>query len=282
MHEKQSNSPNLIRRVAPAAAIGVAAVSLFSSGVMHSKRSHHQITTRSEIVKTPLNPNYDVFLTSEQSTTLSFFFRQFIARQDVRHDEHPHQIHLDKVLPISIPSAIIDMSSKPPEKLPAVTETTATTTTVPAPTKIIPAPISHFGGRTPHFARANEVNIQPTVGNYWFGLPAIYHRFIGTPIENANIKLTYEIASQQGLNNQEIACLDNTWGRESGFDNTAANPSGAGGIAQLDPDTDYINLPPQQQITEGLSYIEQRYGSPCAAEQHWNRAAAANDGSGWY
>jgi hypothetical protein len=276
MHEKQSNSPNLVRRVAPAAAIGVAAVSLFSSGVMHSKQSHHHITTRPEVVKA--HPNHEAIMTSEQSTTLSFFFRQFIAQHEMRHNP----IHIDKDVPTGIQGELIDMSSKPPEKLPAVTETTTTTTAVPARTETVPAPISHSQGRGSHFTRANVINIQPTVGNYWFGSPAIYHKFVGTPAENANVALTYEIASQQGLNNHEIACLDNTWGRESGFDNTATNPSGAGGIAQLDPDTSYINLPPAQQITVGLSYIEGRYGSPCVAEQHWNKAAAADNGKGWY
>lgn len=75
------------------------------------------------------------------------------------------------------------------------------------------------------------------------------------------------------------------WNKESGWDNTARNPSsGAYGIAQALPPTKYPksaqappvgSSDPTTQIQWGLSYIFQRYGSPINA---WNHEVSA----GWY
>ncbi|HEX5247808.1 MAG TPA: hypothetical protein VFW41_11835 [Gaiellaceae bacterium] len=76
----------------------------------------------------------------------------------------------------------------------------------------------------------------------------------------------------------ESAALNALWTRESGWSPTAVNPkSGAKGIPQelghtvpASYDTD-----PRVQITWGLNYIKQRYGSPAAAWAHEQQF-------GWY
>lgn len=80
-------------------------------------------------------------------------------------------------------------------------------------------------------------------------------------------------------------CLVQLWTRESGWSNTAENPSGAYGIAQALPNTKYplAGQPPSEggsasasvQILWGLTYILGRYGSPCSA---WNHETS----QGWY
>lgn len=83
--------------------------------------------------------------------------------------------------------------------------------------------------------------------------------------------------------------LVSLWNRESGWDNTARNPqSGAYGIAQAlghGPSNQYpagpANPPPfgtssaTAQISWGLSYIKDTYGSPSAAWEH-------EQANGWY
>ncbi len=84
----------------------------------------------------------------------------------------------------------------------------------------------------------------------------------------------------------EWSDLVSLWNRESGWSNTAMNPSsGAYGIAQALPSTKYpkSGQPPSQggssnataQISWGLSYIKTTYGSPSAAWAHETSA-------GWY
>ena len=75
-----------------------------------------------------------------------------------------------------------------------------------------------------------------------------------------------------GWGSGQFSCLVSLWNRESGWNWNAENPySGAYGIAQA--------LPPSKmgsgweynakvQIQWGLSYIYQRYGSPCNAWGH--------------
>lgn len=85
---------------------------------------------------------------------------------------------------------------------------------------------------------------------------------------------------------QEWNDLVSLWDRESGWSNTADNPSsGAYGIAQALPASKYpkAGQPPSMggssnstaQISWGLSYIKGRYGSPSAAWAHEQSA-------GWY
>ena len=79
----------------------------------------------------------------------------------------------------------------------------------------------------------------------------------------------------------QFACLDQLWNRESGWNPSASNPSGAYGIPQALPGSKMASAGadwatnPETQIRWGLTYIQGRYGSPCGA---WNQSLS----SGWY
>jgi hypothetical protein len=79
----------------------------------------------------------------------------------------------------------------------------------------------------------------------------------------------------------EFSCLENLWGKESGWNPNAQNPSStAYGIAQfLDSTWSGTGIAKTsdgyRQIDAGLIYIEKAYGSPCAA---WGKSQS----SGWY
>lgn len=85
-----------------------------------------------------------------------------------------------------------------------------------------------------------------------------------------------------GFNLSQMSCLDNLWTKESGWNHRAQNPSsGAYGIPQALPGDkmasfgDDWRTNPVTQIRWGLSYISNRYGTPCAAWQH-------SQATGWY
>jgi hypothetical protein len=73
---------------------------------------------------------------------------------------------------------------------------------------------------------------------------------------------------------KQWSCLSKLWGKESAWNPSAYNSirvmgKNAGGIPQLlglNPKT-----PPTRQIERGLSYIYYRYGTPCAAYDHFNK-----------
>jgi hypothetical protein len=79
----------------------------------------------------------------------------------------------------------------------------------------------------------------------------------------------------------QFACLDPLWEKESGWNPNAQNPtSSAYGIPQfLDSTWAGTGIAktsdPYRQIDAGLIYIENRYGSPCAAWAHFQA-------NGWY
>jgi hypothetical protein len=79
----------------------------------------------------------------------------------------------------------------------------------------------------------------------------------------------------------EFACLENLWGKESGWNPNAQNPSStAYGIPQfLDSTWAGTGIAktsdPYRQIDAGLIYIDNRYGSPCGAWAH-------SQSTGWY
>jgi hypothetical protein len=79
----------------------------------------------------------------------------------------------------------------------------------------------------------------------------------------------------------EFTCLENLWGKESGWNPNAQNPSStAYGIAQFLNSTwagtgIAKTSDGYRQIDAGLIYIEKAYGSPCGA---W----AKSQSSGWY
>jgi hypothetical protein len=73
-----------------------------------------------------------------------------------------------------------------------------------------------------------------------------------------------------------MPALDQLWAHESGWNQFAENPSsGAYGIPQALPGSKMVSAGadwrtnPATQITWGLGYIRDRYGSPSAAWSFW-------------
>jgi hypothetical protein len=87
---------------------------------------------------------------------------------------------------------------------------------------------------------------------------------------------------QFGWSASQFSCLEPLWYHESGWNPSAENPSsGAYGIPQAlhgsmmaSAGSDW-RTNPATQIRWGLSYIHDRYGSPCGA---WAHEQSAN----WY
>jgi len=73
--------------------------------------------------------------------------------------------------------------------------------------------------------------------------------------------------SDYGWSRLSFPCLDNLWTNESHWNSKADNPnSTAFGIAQkLGEDSKSAVI----QIDNGLRYISNRYGNPCAAWKFW-------------
>jgi hypothetical protein len=84
-----------------------------------------------------------------------------------------------------------------------------------------------------------------------------------------------------GWSSSQFSCLDDLWSRESGWNVTAENPSGAYGIPQALPGSKMASAGPDwqtdatTQIRWGLGYIKGSYGSPCGAWSH-------EEATGWY
>jgi hypothetical protein len=77
------------------------------------------------------------------------------------------------------------------------------------------------------------------------------------------------------LSARQYACLNNIYMRESGWDIHAWNPEGAYGIPQAYPGWKMRTFGSDwrwnaaTQINWGLSYIHDRYGTPCSAWAFW-------------
>lgn len=84
-----------------------------------------------------------------------------------------------------------------------------------------------------------------------------------------------------GFSSDQWGCLFDIWDRESGWDVTAENPSGAYGIPQALPGDKMASAGPDwqtdatTQIKWGLGYIQSTYGTPCDAWSFWQA-------HGWY
>jgi hypothetical protein len=83
------------------------------------------------------------------------------------------------------------------------------------------------------------------------------------------------LLSEFGWDEDQFGCLDSLWTRESNWNVHADNPnSSAYGIPQALPGSKMSSAGadwatnPVTQIRWGLGYIEDRYGSPCAAWGH--------------
>jgi len=100
----------------------------------------------------------------------------------------------------------------------------------------------------------------------------------GTPAKN--LRLGRQMAVSYGWVKDQWNALKELWNRESGWSNTARNPSsGAFGIPQALPPTKMPKLAQEgdarSQIAWGLQYIKGRYGNPGAA-------LAWHDSHNWY
>jgi hypothetical protein len=92
---------------------------------------------------------------------------------------------------------------------------------------------------------------------------------------------SYQDYALQKVGAGQFSCLENLWGRESGWNPNAANPSSSAyGIPQL-LDSTWASTgiaktsDGYRQIDAGLIYIDSRYGSPCGAWSH-------SESYGWY
>jgi hypothetical protein len=87
--------------------------------------------------------------------------------------------------------------------------------------------------------------------------------------------------AQLGGDEREFSCLENLWGRESGWNPDAQNPSStAYGIPQfLNSTWAGTGIAKTsngfRQIDAGLIYLDERYGSPCGGWAH-------SQSTGWY
>jgi hypothetical protein len=86
------------------------------------------------------------------------------------------------------------------------------------------------------------------------------------------------VAEHDGWKPAQFTCLDKLWTRESGWDpREENNSSGAYGIPQSLPASKMASFGsdwrtnPTTQIKWGLSYIADRYETPCAAWEHSQR-----------
>lgn len=79
-----------------------------------------------------------------------------------------------------------------------------------------------------------------------------------------------------GWSDGQWSCLEQLWVGESNWNYRAANPSGAYGIPQSLPASKMASVGadyrtnPITQITWGMNYIKNSYGSPCNALATWN------------
>jgi hypothetical protein len=86
---------------------------------------------------------------------------------------------------------------------------------------------------------------------------------------------------QKGFGLDQVPCLVKLWDRESHWNPSAKNPSGAYGIPQALPGSKMASAGPNwqtnvdTQIKWGLGYIKGRYGNPCGAWAH-------SEDTGWY
>ena len=98
----------------------------------------------------------------------------------------------------------------------------------------------------------------------------------GRMSSNANVELGRKIAAQHGFTGGQFDALNRLWTGESGWNNTAQNPtSTAYGIAQfLNSTWAGVGMTkssdPSVQIEAGLRYIEGRYKTPAGALAFWN------------
>ncbi|MFB2555018.1 lytic transglycosylase domain-containing protein [Herbiconiux liangxiaofengii] len=100
----------------------------------------------------------------------------------------------------------------------------------------------------------------------------------GPPEAGSLQDIAYQAVLGYGWGEQNYYYLLALWNRESGWNPTASNPSGAYGIPQALPGSKMgpgWESDPNVQIDWGLRYIAGTYGTPCEA---W----ASSENRGWY
>ena len=91
-----------------------------------------------------------------------------------------------------------------------------------------------------------------------------------------NQRIGKELAAARGWDGRQWNCLRDLWIKESGWSTRSSNASGtAWGIPQALPGNKMAKFGsdwrtnPVTQIKWGLHYIDNRYGNPCSAWNHW-------------
>ncbi len=102
------------------------------------------------------------------------------------------------------------------------------------------------------------------------------------PSPHTNESIGYDLLPSYGFSQKtQWSCLYNLWMHESGWNQYAANASGAYGIPQALPGSKMASAGPDwqtnptTQIKWGLGYIKSEYGTPCGAWAH-------EEEYGWY
>ena len=121
-----------------------------------------------------------------------------------------------------------------------------------------------------------------TIGAATLALSAISGTAKAQPLSGqADGALAASSSSQQAVEDvitdeDEYGCFANIVERESGWDHTAQNPSsGAYGLVQATPGDkmaeagDDWKSNPATQVQWGVDYMNERYGSACAAWEFW-------------
>jgi len=105
--------------------------------------------------------------------------------------------------------------------------------------------------------------------------------FVTSVPAGSNQRIAAGMVAARGWDGNEFQCLVSLWTKESGWQTSASNPSGAYGIPQSLPGDKMASVGSDwqtsatTQITWGVNYIAGVYGTPCAA---WGHSQATN----WY
>ncbi len=106
---------------------------------------------------------------------------------------------------------------------------------------------------------------------------------VSAPVSSGSAQqIAAGMVAARGWGSDQFSCLVSLWNKESGWNTTASNPSsGAYGIPQSLPGSKMASAGADwrtnasTQITWGLGYIAEVYGTPCSA---WAHSQATN----WY
>ncbi|MFF9155293.1 transglycosylase SLT domain-containing protein [Streptomyces sp. NPDC014846] len=98
---------------------------------------------------------------------------------------------------------------------------------------------------------------------------------MSTPVQSSYTVAQRQTMARQIVGAGQFQCFSNIVTHESTWNYRALNPSGAYGLVQAYPGSKMASAGadwrtnPATQITWGLNYMNQRYGSPCAAWSYW-------------